>query len=131
MSLSDATGVELKSPKKLTLTAGKEMTLFTPKKITIRSTSLIMAYQKGAKAGLSVENEYRLLGTTVQAKGSDQTSYPPFDDEPKEAEPPPPPPPEPFSWGELLKHVAVGLAVVAAVTAVAVLSVATLGTATM
>ncbi|WP_052410327.1 hypothetical protein [Paenibacillus durus] len=58
LSLNDATGVELKSPKKLTLTAGKEMTLFTPKKITIRSTSLIMAYQKGAKAGLSVENEY-------------------------------------------------------------------------
>lgn len=132
MSLDDATGIEITSPKKLTLEAEQEIILNTPKKIIIDGTSQVMAYQTGENTGLSVENEYHVLGGNVWADGSDRTAYPPFDDEPKEGEPPPPPPPpEPFNWGKLGMNILGGLAVVAAVAVVAAITVATLGAGTV
>ncbi|MGM1021574.1 MAG: deaminase domain-containing protein [Bacillota bacterium] len=132
MSLDDATGIEITSPKKLTLEAEQEIILNTPKKIIIDGTSQVMAYQTGGSTGLSVENEYHVLGGNVWADGSDRTAYPPFDDEPKEGEPPPPPPPpEPFNWGKLGMNILGGLAVVAAVAVVAAITVATLGAGTV
>jgi hypothetical protein len=132
MSLDDATGIELTSPKKLSLEAEQEIILNTPKKIIIDGTSQVMAYQTGGSTGLSVENEYHVLGGSVWADGSDRTAYPPFDDEPKEGEPPPPPPPpEPFNWGKLGMNILGGLAVVAAVAVVAAITVATLGAGTV
>ncbi|ADM71326.1 hypothetical protein GMA19_03517 [Paenibacillus polymyxa E681] len=132
MSLDDATGIEITSPKKLSLEAEQEIILNTPKKIIIDGTSQVMAYQTGGSTGLSVENEYHVLGGNVWADGSDRTAYPPFDDEPKEGEPPPPPPPpEPFNWGKLGMNILGGLAVVAAVAVVAAITVATLGAGTV
>ncbi|MGW9574259.1 hypothetical protein ACWHAH_26270, partial [Paenibacillus terrae] len=132
MSLDDATGIEITSPKKLTLEAEQEIILNTPKQIIIDGTSQVMAYQTGGSTGLSVENEYHVLGGNVWADGSDRTAYPPFDDEPKEGEPPPPPPPpEPFNWGKLGMNILGGLAVVAAVAVVAAITVATLGAGTV
>ncbi|WP_025716319.1 hypothetical protein [Paenibacillus sp. 1-18] len=134
LSLNDASGIEIKSPKKLTIQADLELSLYTPKQIVFQCNSQLMAYQTGGSTGISVESEYHLLGENVKAEGSDRTAYPPFDDEPKEGkppEPPAPPEPDPFDWGKLLTNVAIGIAVVVAVAAVAVLTVATLGTATM
>lgn len=134
LSLNDASGIKIKSPKKLTIHADLELSLYTPKQIVFQCNSQLMAYQTGGSTGISVESEYHLLGEIVKAEGRDRTAYPPFDDEPKEGKPPEPPAcpePDPFDWGKLLTNVAIGLAVVVVVAAVAVLTVATLGTATM
>ncbi|CAH1225974.1 hypothetical protein PAECIP111893_05308 [Paenibacillus plantiphilus] len=93
-----------------------------------------MANKLGKLSGFAIENEYHFLGDHVMAEGTDQTSYPPYDDEPKEGTPPPPPPPPPkkkFSWGSLLGNVLAGIAVVVVVAVVAAVTVATLGAGTV
>ncbi|CAH1202464.1 hypothetical protein PAECIP111893_01794 [Paenibacillus plantiphilus] len=130
LSIDDATGITLTSHKKLTLNADEEISIFTPKRVIIKATSQLMANKLGKLSGFAIENEYHFLGDHVMAEGTDQTSYPPYDDEPKEGTPPPPPPPPPkkkFSWGSLLGNVVAGLAVVVAVAVVAAVTVATLG----
>lgn len=126
VSLNDETGIEITSSGKLTIIAEQELELFTPKSILLTSPSLVAAYKKGAKAGLAIENEYQVLAATVHVEGRDRTSYEPFDDEPKAAEPVKKPP---FNWGKLWDNVAIGIAAVAIVVAVSIVMLATAGIA--
>ncbi|MFC9777505.1 hypothetical protein [Paenibacillus chitinolyticus] len=128
LSFDDASGVTITSHKKLTLNAGEDISLYTPKRIVIKATSQLMAKKLAAQSGFAIEGEYHFLSENVLAEGRDQTSYPPYNDEPQEGTPPPPPEPPPekkFSWGKLLGNVVGALAIVAAVT------VATLGAGTV
>lgn len=124
LSIEDALGVTLKSHKKLKLSAGADVSFYTPKRIVISAQSQVLVKKTSMTSGLSVESEYHFLGGNVIAEGTDRTTYPPFDDEPKQAQvktitKPPTPKPK-FSLGKLL------LCAVAAVAVVA-LSVATFG----
>ncbi|MGE6230390.1 HNH endonuclease [Paenibacillus chitinolyticus] len=130
LSFDDASGVTITSHKKLTLNAGEDISLYTPKRIVIKATSQLMAKKLAAQSGFAIEGEYHFLSENVLAEGRDQTAYPPYNDEPQKGTPPPPPPPPPekkFSWGKLLGNVVAGLAVVAVVAVAAAFTVATLG----
>ena len=127
VTLEDATGIRITSPSRLTLDAMQEISIYTPKKVNIKAESMLVVKKRDAASGVTVEGEYHVLGSTVEANGSDRESFAPYDDEPKEGEPPPPPPPKKFSWGKLLGNVVAGLAVVAVVAVAAAFTVATLG----
>ncbi|MFC9777496.1 hypothetical protein [Paenibacillus chitinolyticus] len=126
LSFDDASGVTITSHKKLTLNAGEDISLYTPKRIVIKATSQLMAKKLAAQSGFAIEGEYHFLSENVLAEGRDQTSYSPYNDEPQKGTPPPPPEPPPkkkFSWGGLL----IAAVAVVAVVAVVALSVATFG----
>ncbi|MDR9856628.1 hypothetical protein RJP21_23780 [Paenibacillus sp. VCA1] len=127
ITFDDDTGVTLTSHKKLSINAGQDISLYTPKKIVIKAPNLIVAKKLSKLSGFTIESEYHFLGDQINKNGSDRTSYPKYDDEPATWTPPQPEPKPKFKWGKLFKNVLAGLAVVAAVTAVAVLCVATLG----
>ena len=130
LKLDDAVGIILSSPRKLTLTAKEEISLFTPKRVVIGAQALLVAKKTSAPSGITLEGEYNLMGAQIRTEGKDRTSYAPYDDAPVEGEPPPPPPPPekpPFSWGKLARNVLAGLAVVAVVAVAAAFTVATLG----
>ncbi|MBC2582891.1 hypothetical protein HGI79_22060, partial [Clostridium sp. DJ247] len=115
LSIDDALGVTLKSHKKLKLNADDDICLYTPKRIVISAQSQLLAKKSSALKGFSIESEYHFLGSDVIADGSDRTTYPPFDDEPKQGTPPPPPQPAKkpgFSWGKLLVCAVAAVAVV-------------------
>ncbi|MFE4572871.1 hypothetical protein [Paenibacillus chitinolyticus] len=134
LSFDDASGVTITSHKKLTLNAGEDISLYTPKRIVIKATSQLMAKKLAAQSGFAIEGEYHFLSENVLAEGRDQTSYPAYNDEPQKGTPPPPPPPPPekkFSWGKLLGNVVGALAIVAVVAVVAAVTVATLGAGTV
>ncbi|MNO79517.1 hypothetical protein D3C76_706870 [compost metagenome] len=126
ISFDDASGVIIKSHRKLTLNAAEEISLTTPKRILIKTTNLIMAKKLSKLSGFTIEGEYHLLGDQVNNNGSDRTPYTKYQDEPATWTPPEPKPKK-FKWGKLFGNVLAGLAVVAVVTAVAVLCVATCG----
>ena len=128
LSFDEASGVSITSHKKLSLQAAADISLYTPKRIRIRTTNLILAKKLSKLSGFTMENEYHMLGDQIQQWGSDKTTYPPFEDDPATWTPPPvTEEKKKFNWGKLLGNVMAGLAVVAVVTAVAVLTVATLG----
>ncbi|WP_338555023.1 contractile injection system protein, VgrG/Pvc8 family [Paenibacillus sp. KS-LC4] len=130
LKLDDAVGIILSSPRKLTLTAKEEISLFTPKRVVIGAQALLVAKKTSAPSGITLEGEYNLMGAQIRTEGKDRTSYAPYDDAPVEGEPPPPPPPPekpPFSWKKLGMNVLAGLAVVAVVAVAAAFTVATLG----
>ncbi|ANY65222.1 hypothetical protein BBD42_01050 [Paenibacillus sp. BIHB 4019] len=130
LKLDDAVGIILSSPRKLTLTAKEEISLFTPKRVVIGAQALLVAKKTSAPSGITLEGEYNLMGAQIRTEGKDRTGYAPYDDAPVEGEPPPPPPPPekpPFSWGKLARNVLAGLAVVAVVAVAAAFTVATLG----
>ncbi|WP_052736721.1 contractile injection system protein, VgrG/Pvc8 family [Paenibacillus algorifonticola] len=130
LKLDDAVGIILSSPRKLTLTAKEEISLFTPKRVVIGAQALLVAKKTSAPSGITLEGEYNLMGAQIRTEGKDRTSYASYDDAPVEGEPPPPPPPPekpPFSWGKLARNVLAGLAVVAVVAVAAAFTVATLG----
>ncbi|MEY9095213.1 hypothetical protein ABH899_003824 [Paenibacillus sp. RC84] len=134
LSFDDASGVTITSHKKLTLNAGEDISLYTPKRIVIKATSQLMAKKLAAQSGFAIEGEYHFLSENVLAEGRDQTSYSPYNDEPQKGTPPPPPEPPPekkFSWGKLLGNVVGALAIVAVVAVVAAVTVATLGAGTV
>ncbi|MNZ52538.1 phage late control protein GPD [compost metagenome] len=109
-TLDDDLGISMISPTRLSLDATLDLTLYTPKRVLIKTTSQIIAKKKNADIGMSVESEYHLLGTAVALKGADRTTYPPYDDAPTVTEPDPKPP---FNWKKLALNVLGGLAVVA------------------
>ncbi|WP_338555026.1 contractile injection system protein, VgrG/Pvc8 family [Paenibacillus sp. KS-LC4] len=130
LKLDDAVGIILSSPRKLTLTAKEEISLFTPKRVVIGAQALLVAKKTSVPSGITLEGEYNLMGAQIRTEGKDRTSYAPYDDAPVEGEPPPPPPPPekpPFNWKKLGMNVLAGLAVVAVVAVAAAFTVATLG----
>ncbi|WP_241688786.1 hypothetical protein [Paenibacillus chitinolyticus] len=98
LSFDDASGVTITSHKKLTLNAGEDISLYTPKRIVIKATSQLMAKKLAAQSGFAIEGEYHFLSENVLAEGRDQTAYPAYNDEPQKETPPPPPPPEQRQW---------------------------------
>ncbi|WP_334073959.1 MULTISPECIES: deaminase domain-containing protein [Paenibacillus] len=126
ISFDDATGVILTSHRKLTFQAAEDISLYTPKRIVIRTTNLILAKKLSKQSGFTIENEYQILGDQVLQYGSDRTTYPKFDDEPATWTPPKEEKKK-FSWGKLFGNVMAGLAVVALVTVAAAFTVATMG----
>ncbi|WP_432776319.1 deaminase domain-containing protein [Brevibacillus gelatini] len=121
ITLDDHVGITLTSHKKLTLNAKEEISLYTPKRVVIQAQSQILAKKTSAPSGFSLESEYHFLGTAVHVEGRDRTTFPAFDDEPKQGTPPPPEPP--FDWGKLALCVLGAVAIVGAVA----LTVATFG----
>ncbi len=130
ISIDDATGITITSPKKLTLSADSEIVMKTPKSVKINGVSQINAVKTGTESGFSLEGDLHFLSDNVKKEGSSSESYPDFDDEPQAGvmpEPEPEPEESGFNWGKLACNVLAGLAVVAAVTAAAVFVVATAG----
>ncbi|MGZ0052061.1 hypothetical protein [Brevibacillus gelatini] len=121
ITLDDHVGITLTSHKKLVLNAKEEISLYTPKRVVIQAQSQILAKKTNAPSGFSLESEYHFLGTAVHVEGRDRTTFPAFDDEPKQGTPPPPEPP--FDWGKLALCVLGAVAIVGAVA----LTVATFG----
>ncbi|WP_217560325.1 hypothetical protein [Paenibacillus sp. GbtcB18] len=69
---TDASGVTITSHKKLTLNAGEDISLYTPKRIVIKATSQLMAKKLAAQSGFAIEGEYHFLSENVLAEGRDQ-----------------------------------------------------------
>ncbi len=113
ISFDDNVGVILSSPKKLTLKADEEIIFNTPKEVKIKGTSQVLVLKPESSSGISVENEFHILGENVVQDGQIRETYEKFDDEPKKADPPEE---EPFQWGKLFTNVLAGLAAVAVVT---------------
>ncbi|RNB60244.1 hypothetical protein EDM57_02770 [Brevibacillus gelatini] len=113
ITLDDHVGITLTSHKKLILNAKEEISLYTPKRVVIQAQSQILAKKTSAPSGFSLESEYHFLGTAVHVEGWDRTTFPAFDDEPKQGTPPPPEPP--FDWGKLALCVLGAVAIVGAV----------------
>ncbi|MGG3283326.1 hypothetical protein ABEQ74_23505, partial [Paenibacillus solani] len=134
ISIDDEQGIILTSHRKLTLHAVDDISLYTPKRIIIRTPNMVVAKRLSKLSGFTIESEYHVLGDLVHADGRDRTSYPKYNDEPATWEGPKVEEPKEeeqegkkkkkFSWGKLL----VAVAVVAVVVAV---SVATLGAGTV
>ena len=124
LSLVDSEGIKLTSHKKLTFGATEEITFKTPKAIKVNAASQLFFSMKDAASGFSLENEFHFSSGSVILKGSNKMAFPSF-----AQEAPPPAEKSSFSWGKLIKNVAIGLAVVAAVTVAAVAVVATAGAA--
>ncbi|MDR9856626.1 contractile injection system protein, VgrG/Pvc8 family [Paenibacillus sp. VCA1] len=123
ITFDDETGVTLTSHKKLSINAGQDISLYTPKKIVIKAPNLIVAKKLSKLSGFTIESEYHFLGDQINKNGSDRTSYPKYDDEPATWTPPQPEPKPKFKWGKLFGIVAAAVAVVALVA----VSVATFG----
>ncbi|WP_431809358.1 hypothetical protein [Brevibacillus agri] len=121
LTLDDHVGITLTSHKKLVLNAKEEISLYTPKRVVIQAQSQILAKKTSAPSGFSLESEYHFLGAAVHVEGRDRTTFPAYDDEPKQGTPPPPEPP--FDWGKLAVCVVAAVAIVGAVA----LTVATFG----
>ncbi|MGG3284540.1 hypothetical protein ABEQ74_29700, partial [Paenibacillus solani] len=134
ISIDDEQGIILTSHRKLTLHAVDDISLYTPKRIIIRTPNMVVAKRLSKLSGFTIESEYHVLGDQVNSDGRDRTSYPKYNDEPATWEGPKVEEPKEeeqegkkkkkFSWGKLL----VAVAVVAVVVAV---SVATLGAGTV
>lgn len=124
LSLEDSEGIKLTSHKKLTFGAKEEITFITPMAIKVNAASQLFFSMKDASSGFSMENEFHFSSGNVILKGSNKMAFPSF-----AQEAPPPAKKSSFSWGKLLKNVAIGLVVVAAVTVVAAATVATGGAA--
>ena len=134
ISIDDEQGIILTSHRKLTLNAVDDISLYTPKRIIIRTPNMVVAKRLSKLSGFTIESEYHVLGDQVNADGRDRTSYPKYSDEPatwegpkeeeKKEEEQEGKKKKKFSWGKLL----VAVAVVAVVVAV---SVATLGAGTI
>lgn len=121
LTIDDNTGITLTSHKKLVLNAKEEISLYTPKRVVIQAKSQILVKKTSAPSGFALESEYHFLGTAVHAAGRDRTTFPPYNDEPKQGTPPPPEPQ--FDWGKLAVCVLAAVAIVGAVA----LTVATFG----
>jgi len=121
ISMEDENGITIESHKKLTMNSLEEMSITTPKQIKIIAGDLILLKKSSLDSGLTLENEFHYLSNYVFLEGRARESYPPFNDAPKVA------PKPPFNWGKLALNVLGGLAVVAAVAAAAVFTVATFG----
>ena len=123
LSLEDSEGIKLTSHKKLTFGATEEIKFITPMAIKVNAASQLFFSMKDASSGFSLENEFHFLSGNVILKGSNKMALPSVSQQA------PPAKESSFSWGKLLKNVAIGLAVVAAVTVAAVAVVATAGAA--
>lgn len=128
ISFDDASGVIIKSHRKLTMNAAEEISLTTPKRILIKTTNLIMAKKLSKLSGFTIEGEYHVLGDQVNSDGSDRTAYTKYQDEPATWTPPEPEP-EKFNWGKLFNVVAAVVAVVVVVSLVVAATVVTGGVA--
>ncbi|GIP59742.1 hypothetical protein [Paenibacillus woosongensis] len=81
ISFDDAAGVILTSHRKLTMNAGEDISLYTPKRVVFRTPNMILAKKLSKLSGFTVESEYHLLGSQVKLDGADRTSYPKYNDE--------------------------------------------------
>ncbi|WP_217563414.1 hypothetical protein, partial [Paenibacillus sp. GbtcB18] len=64
---TDASGATITSHKKLTLNAGEDISLYTPKRNVIKATSQLMAKKLAAQSGFAIEGEYHFLSENVLA----------------------------------------------------------------
>lgn len=125
LSLNDEKGIEIWSNRDIILESLKEMTIIAGGEIQLIAMDQIVLTSKNTRQNLSLENEFHMLGKRVYLEGRERRSYPPFDDAPEICEPEKK---AGFNWGKLAKNIFCGLAVVAAVAAVTVL---TFGTGTV
>ncbi|KNY27945.1 RHS repeat-associated core domain-containing protein [Pseudobacteroides cellulosolvens] len=121
ISMEDENGITIVSHKKLTMNSVEEMSITTPKHIKITAKDIVFLKKSNSDSGFTIENEFHYLSNYVFLEGRVRELYPPFDDAPKVA------PKPPFNWGKLALNVLGGLAIVAAVAAAAVFTVATFG----
>lgn len=124
ISFDDAAGVILTSHRKLTMNAGEDISLYTPKRVVFRTPNMILAKKLSKLSGFTVESEYHLLGSQVKLDGADRTSYPKYNDEIETYTPPPPPKEEESGgwgfWDKVCAAVAVVVVVALVVTATVV-----------
>lgn len=118
ISIDDAVGITVTSPKKLTLNADSEIIMKTPKNVKINGVSQINAVKTGTESGFSLEGDLHFLSDNVIKDGSSEESYPDFNDEPQAGVMPEPEPESKesgFSWGKLALVAVAAVAVVASV----------------
>ena len=60
ISIDDATGITITSPKKLSLSADSEIVMKTPKSVKINGVSQINAVKTGSESGFSLEGQQQL-----------------------------------------------------------------------
>ncbi|WP_432663964.1 contractile injection system protein, VgrG/Pvc8 family [Wukongibacter baidiensis] len=125
LSLNDEKGIEIWSNRDIIVNALKELRIIAGGKIKIIAADQIVLTSKKVPQSISIENEIHILGKIVYLEGRERISYLPFDDAPEACIPEKK---ASFNWGNLAKNILCGIAVVAAVAAVTVL---TFGTGTV
>jgi RHS repeat-associated protein len=121
LSIDDEKGISIVSHKKLFMVSKEGLSITTPKHVTLTAPDLIFLKKNSSDSGFTIENEFHFLAGNVLLDGRMRESFPPFADVPAVV------PKPPFNWGKLALNVLGGLAVVAAVAAAAVFTVATFG----
>lgn len=123
ISIDDATGITITSPKKLTLSADSEIVMKTPKNVKINGVSQINAVKTGTESGFSLEGDLNILSDNVKKEGSSNEAYSDHDDDPVAGQMPEAQPKTEqehteksgFSWGKLALVAVAAVAVVASV----------------
>lgn len=78
ISFKDKVGVIFTSPQKITLNAGEEIIINTPKNIRITAQSQILMTKRNATHGVSIEGEFHIKGNNVIQNGSSREAYAPY-----------------------------------------------------
>ena len=78
VSFEDNVGVTFTSPKKLSLNAGGEIEINTPRYVKINGTSQIVMTKGNASNGVSIEGEFHIKGNNVIKNGSCREVYAPY-----------------------------------------------------
>jgi len=78
VSFEDNVGVTFTSPKKLSLNAGGEIEINTPRYIRINATSQLEMIKGNTTNGVSIEGEFHIKGNNVIKNGSCREVYAPY-----------------------------------------------------
>jgi len=80
ISFNDKVGVQLKSPKGLSLNADGEITIKSHKRVKIKAHSQILIIKRKKSHGVSIEGEFNIKGNNVIMDGSSRETYASFVD---------------------------------------------------
>ncbi|WP_160690531.1 hypothetical protein [Clostridium sp. C2-6-12] len=78
VSFEDNVGVTFTSPKKLSLNAGGEIEINTPKYIRINATSQLKMIKGNTTNGVSIEGEFHITANNVIKNGSCREVFAPY-----------------------------------------------------
>ena len=78
ISFNDKVGVQIKSPKGLSLNADGEIIIKTHKRVKINAQSQILIMKRNKSHSVSIEGEFYIKGNNVIMNGSSRETYSPF-----------------------------------------------------
>ncbi|AJH01435.1 late control protein D [Clostridium beijerinckii] len=80
ISFDDKKGIHIKSPKKLGLNAGGEITIKTQKRVKIKAQNQILLMKRNGAHKVSIEGEFYIKGNNVIMNGSSRETYASFEE---------------------------------------------------